>query len=55
MAEYPNFYELTHMTYYFAMHLAYGLVFISDSLNNAGIDQISTFRKLFFSRILGSG
>lgn len=29
------------------MHLADGLVFISDSRTNAGIDQISTFRKLF--------
>jgi putative proteasome-type protease len=29
------------------MHLADGMVFISDSRTNAGIDQISTFRKLF--------
>lgn len=29
------------------MYLADGLVFISDSRTNAGIDQISTFRKLF--------
>lgn len=29
------------------MHLADGLVFIADSRTNAGIDQISTFRKLF--------
>lgn len=35
------------MTYCIAMHLADGLVFISDSRTNAGIDQISTFRKLF--------
>ncbi|AMK32287.1 peptidase [Pseudomonas mosselii] len=35
------------MTYCVAMHLADGLVFISDSRTNAGIDQISTFRKLF--------
>lgn len=35
------------MTYCVAMHLAEGLVFISDSRTNAGIDQISTFRKLF--------
>src|SRR5471032_1989370 len=39
--------ELTRMTYCVAMHLADGLVFISDSRTNAGIDQISTFRKLF--------
>ncbi|WP_336331670.1 proteasome-type protease [Pseudomonas putida] len=35
------------MTYCVAMYLADGLVFISDSRTNAGIDQISTFRKLF--------
>ncbi|PZW64969.1 MULTISPECIES: proteasome-type protease [unclassified Pseudomonas] len=35
------------MTYCVAMHLADGMVFISDSRTNAGIDQISTFRKLF--------
>lgn len=35
------------MTYCVAMHLADGLVFVSDSRTNAGIDQISTFRKLF--------
>lgn len=35
------------MTYCVAMQLADGLVFISDSRTNAGIDQISTFRKLF--------
>ena len=35
------------MTYCVAMHLTDGLVFISDSRTNAGIDQISTFRKLF--------
>ncbi|MNC05751.1 hypothetical protein D3C75_532430 [compost metagenome] len=29
------------------MHLADGLIFVSDSRTNAGIDQISTFRKLF--------
>ena len=35
------------MTYCVAMHLEDGLVFISDSRTNAGIDQISTFTKLF--------
>lgn len=35
------------MTYCVAMHLADGLVFVSDSRTNAGIDKISTFRKLF--------
>ena len=33
------------MTYCVAMHLEDGLVFISDSRTNAGIDQISTFTK----------
>lgn len=35
------------MTYCVAMHLADGLVFVSDSRTNAGIDHIATFRKLF--------
>jgi len=47
MAAYVHIHGLTHMTYCIAMHLADGLVFISDSRTNAGIDQISTFRKLF--------
>src|SRR5262249_60492791 len=33
------------MTYCVAMLLDTGLVFVSDSRTNAGIDQISTFRK----------
>ena len=41
------------MTYCVAMHLAYGLVFISDSRTNAGIDQISTFAKLFVFSLPG--
>ncbi|AGZ36339.1 peptidase [Pseudomonas sp. SWI6] len=41
------------MTYCVAMHLADGLVFISDSRTNAGIDQISTFRKLFVFNVPG--
>ncbi|MBM7059255.1 proteasome-type protease [Pseudomonas sp. UL073] len=35
------------MTYCVAMNLADGLVFVSDSRTNAGIDHIATFRKLF--------
>ncbi|QXH44342.1 proteasome-type protease [Pseudomonas xanthosomatis] len=41
------------MTYCVAMHLADGLVFISDSRTNAGIDQISTFAKLFVFSVPG--
>jgi len=43
----------TRMTYCVAMHLADGLVFISDSRTNAGIDQISTFAKLFVFSLPG--
>lgn len=35
------------MTYCVAMLLDTGLVFLSDSRTNAGVDQISTFRKTF--------
>ncbi len=34
------------MTYCVAMQLNRGLVFLSDSRTNAGVDQISTFRKM---------
>ena len=34
------------MTYCVAMRLQAGLVFLSDSRTNAGLDQISTFRKM---------
>lgn len=34
------------MTYCVALRLEEGLVFISDTRTNAGVDQISTFRKL---------
>jgi hypothetical protein len=34
------------MTYCIAIRLNAGLVFLSDSRTNAGIDQISTFRKM---------
>jgi putative proteasome-type protease len=33
------------MTYCVAMLLDAGIVFLSDSRTNAGVDQISTFRK----------
>lgn len=35
------------MTYCVAMSLTEGLVFVSDSRTNAGVDHIATFRKLF--------
>src|SRR4029077_13685398 len=34
------------MTYCIGIKLAAGLVFVSDSRTNAGLDQISTFRKM---------
>ncbi|MFO0207033.1 MAG: peptidase, partial [Betaproteobacteria bacterium] len=34
------------MTYCVAMKLDRGMVFLSDSRTNAGVDQISTFRKM---------
>lgn len=34
------------MTYCVAMRLDSGLVFLSDSRTNAGVDQVSTFRKM---------
>ncbi|MDZ4130182.1 MAG: peptidase, partial [Hydrogenophaga sp.] len=34
------------MTYCVAVKLNAGLVFLSDSRTNAGLDQISTFRKM---------
>ncbi|HYM47761.1 MAG TPA: peptidase, partial [Burkholderiaceae bacterium] len=34
------------MTYCVAMRLDAGLVFLADSRTNAGVDQISTFRKM---------
>lgn len=39
------------MTYCLAMKLEQGLVFLSDSRTNAGVDHIATFRKMYrFSR-----
>jgi putative proteasome-type protease len=35
------------MTYCVAMRLEEGLIFVSDSRTNAGIDHIATFRKLY--------
>ena len=34
------------MTYCVGIRLDAGLVFLSDSRTNAGLDQISTFRKM---------
>ena len=34
------------MTYCIGIRLNAGLVFLSDSRTNAGVDQISTFRKM---------
>lgn len=41
------------MTYCVAMCLADGLVFVSDSRTNAGVDHIATFRKLHIFGIEG--
>jgi putative proteasome-type protease len=41
------------MTYCVAMNLADGLVFVSDSRTNAGVDHIATFRKLHSFAIPG--
>jgi putative proteasome-type protease len=38
------------MTYCLAMHLDDGLVFMSDTRTNAGIDNISSYRKLHVLR-----
>ncbi len=42
---YPHRTTGSHMTYCVAMLLDAGLVFLSDSRTNAGVDQINTFRK----------
>ena len=34
------------MTYCVAMRLTSGMIFVSDSRTNAGVDHISTFKKL---------
>jgi len=34
------------MTYCIGMRLNEGLVFLSDSRTNAGVDQVGTFRKM---------
>jgi putative proteasome-type protease len=41
------------MTYCVAMSLAEGLVFVSDSRTNAGVDHIATFRKLHVFGVAG--
>ena len=38
------------MTYCLAMRLQDGLVFLSDTRTNAGVDDVSTFRKLHVFR-----
>lgn len=41
------------MTYCLAMKLADGLVFLSDSRTNAGVDHIATFRKMYRFGVAG--
>lgn len=41
------------MTYCVAVRLDAGLVFLSDSRTNAGVDQISTFRKMHIYEVPG--
>ncbi|MEO8017924.1 MAG: proteasome-type protease [Pseudomonadota bacterium] len=41
------------MTYCVAVQVDDGLVFLSDSRTNAGVDQVSTFRKMTFFEIKG--
>ena len=41
------------MTYCVAIRLDSGLVFLSDSRTNAGVDQISTFRKMHIFEMPG--
>jgi putative proteasome-type protease len=41
------------MTYCVAIRLDAGLVFLSDSRTNAGVDQISTFRKMHIYEVPG--
>ena len=44
------------MTYCLAMRLDEGLVFMSDTRTNAGVDNIGTYRKLHvLSPAVGSG
>ncbi len=41
------------MTYCCALRLKDGIVFISDTRTNAGVDHISVFRKLYSFGIVG--
>ena len=41
------------MTYCVGVQVDEGLVFLSDSRTNAGVDHISTFRKMMFFEIPG--
>ena len=43
------------MTYCVAMRLEEGLMFVSDSRTNAGLDHIAVFRKLHLLVLKGSG
>lgn len=45
---YVGFRRRINMTYCVAMRLKDGMVFVSDTRTNAGVDHISTFRKLFY-------
>ena len=45
-----NYYK---MTYCVAISVDAGMVFCSDSLTNAGIDQVSTYSKMFHFGIDG--
>jgi putative proteasome-type protease len=42
-----------HMTYCVAVRVDAGLVFLSDSRTNAGVDQINTFRKMHVYEVPG--
>jgi putative proteasome-type protease len=41
------------MTYCVGMRLDAGLVFLSDSRTNAGVDQVGTFRKMSVFEVPG--
>jgi len=41
------------MTYCVGMRLNAGLVFLSDSRTNAGVDQVGTFRKMSVFEVPG--
>ena len=41
------------MTYCVGMRLKEGMVFMSDTRTNAGVDNVSTFRKMFTWEVPG--